>query len=85
MIGVRIAGIVAAAIGLSQVAAGEPAEVAWAARRLFELLAAECPTVLVFEDVHWAEAAMLRVRFAPLRACTGRIDPGGVHGATRGA
>ena len=57
----RVAGIVAAAIGLSQLAVGEPAEVAWAARRFFELVAAERPTVLVFEDVHWAEAAMLRV------------------------
>ena len=57
----RIAGIVAAAIGLSQTAVGAPAEVAWATRRLFEALSAERPVVLVFEDVHWAEAAMLRV------------------------
>jgi class 3 adenylate cyclase/tetratricopeptide (TPR) repeat protein len=57
----RVAGIVAAAIGLSQVAVGEPGEVAWATRRLFEMLSVERPTVLVFEDVHWAEAAMLGV------------------------
>jgi class 3 adenylate cyclase len=57
----RIAGIVAAAIGLSQSAVGVPAEVAWASRRLFEALSVERPVVLVFEDVHWAEAAMLGV------------------------
>ena len=59
--GQRIAAILAAAIGLSQGAAGPPAEVAWAARRLFETLSGERPVVLVFEDVHWAEAAMLKV------------------------
>jgi class 3 adenylate cyclase/tetratricopeptide (TPR) repeat protein len=57
----RIAGFVAAAIGLSQATVAAPLEVAWAARRLFEALSAEHPVVLVFEDVHWAEAAMLRV------------------------
>jgi class 3 adenylate cyclase/tetratricopeptide (TPR) repeat protein len=57
----RIAGILAAAIGLSQAAVAAPVEVAWAVRRLFEALSAERPLVLVFEDVHWAEDSMLTV------------------------
>jgi DNA-binding SARP family transcriptional activator len=34
-------------------------ETFWAARRLFESLAAERPLVLVFEDLHWAEPTLL--------------------------
>jgi len=34
-------------------------EVFWAARRLFESLAAERPLTLVFEDLHWAEPTLL--------------------------
>jgi DNA-binding SARP family transcriptional activator/tetratricopeptide (TPR) repeat protein len=34
-------------------------ETFWAARRLFETLAAERPLVLVFEDLHWAEPTLL--------------------------
>ena len=49
---------IAAAVGLSQ-SQLPVAELIWGARRLFETLAAERPLVLVFEDVHWAEATFL--------------------------
>jgi DNA-binding SARP family transcriptional activator len=39
--------------------AGPAGETAWAVRRLLEALAAERPLVLVLEDVHWAEPALL--------------------------
>jgi class 3 adenylate cyclase/tetratricopeptide (TPR) repeat protein len=57
----RITAIVAAAIGLTQSPVGEPAEVAWAMRRLFEAVFADRPAVLVFEDVHWADPGMLKL------------------------
>jgi class 3 adenylate cyclase len=34
-------------------------EIGWAARRLFERLAGEPPLIVVFDDIHWAEPAML--------------------------
>ena len=34
-------------------------EIAWATRRLFEILAAEQPLVVVLDDVHWAEPTFL--------------------------
>jgi tetratricopeptide (TPR) repeat protein len=49
---------VAWAIGLDAPAAGGD-EIAWAARKLFEWLAADDPLVVVFEDVHWAEPTLL--------------------------
>jgi class 3 adenylate cyclase/tetratricopeptide (TPR) repeat protein len=36
-------------------------ELHWGLRRLFELLAAERPLVLVFEDLHWAEPTLLEL------------------------
>ena len=56
--GVLVAERVARAIGLG----GTPAaveEVFWALRRTFEIIARRRPTVLVFEDVHWAESTLL--------------------------
>ena len=53
-VAVRLAGL----IGLSD----EPvpaAEAPWALRHLLEALAAARPLIAVFDDVHWAEAAML--------------------------
>jgi predicted ATPase/class 3 adenylate cyclase len=49
---------VASAIGLAD---GNFAldEVFWGTRRLFELLAARRPLVVVFDDIHWAEQAFL--------------------------
>jgi class 3 adenylate cyclase/tetratricopeptide (TPR) repeat protein len=51
---------VQSAIGLSE----EPfpvQDVSWASRRLFETLAEERPLVVVFDDVHWAEATFLEL------------------------
>jgi DNA-binding SARP family transcriptional activator len=50
----RIAGLIDAS---EEAASFE--ETQWAARRLFEALARERPLLLVFEDVHWAEPALL--------------------------
>jgi tetratricopeptide (TPR) repeat protein len=36
-----------------------PEETAWAIRRFLEILATEQPVIAVWEDVHWAEPAML--------------------------
>jgi len=45
-------------LGLSGATAA-PEETHWAIRKLFESLAAERPLVVVLEDVHWAEPALL--------------------------
>jgi class 3 adenylate cyclase/tetratricopeptide (TPR) repeat protein len=56
--GVRAAQAVAGLLGLT--AAGTTLEEGfWGVRRLCEVLAGPRPLVLVFEDVHWAEASML--------------------------
>lgn len=49
---------VLSAVGLSHNAGG-PEETAWAFRRLFEATARERPLVLVVDDVHWGEPALL--------------------------
>ena len=36
-----------------------PEEIAWGARKLFEAIAATRPHVVVFDDTHWAEPALL--------------------------
>ena len=36
-----------------------PEEIAWAIRRLLEILASDRPVIAVWEDVHWAEPAFL--------------------------
>jgi class 3 adenylate cyclase/tetratricopeptide (TPR) repeat protein len=38
---------------------GSPDETAWAFRRLFETLAGTTPLVVVVDDIHWADAALL--------------------------
>ena len=53
-----VADRVAAAIGLSQTAAPQ-AEVFWAVRRLHEQIARRQATLIVVEDVHWAEDTLL--------------------------
>jgi class 3 adenylate cyclase/tetratricopeptide (TPR) repeat protein len=40
---------------------GSPDETAWAFRRLFETLAAARPLVLVVDDIHWADPALLNL------------------------
>ena len=54
LIGRRVLG----AIGRSDEPA-QPEEMFWAVRRLFEAAARERPLVVVIEDVHWAEPALL--------------------------
>jgi class 3 adenylate cyclase/tetratricopeptide (TPR) repeat protein len=49
---------VASAVGLGAADFGLD-EINWGTRRLFELQASEKPLVVVFEDVHWAESALL--------------------------
>jgi class 3 adenylate cyclase/tetratricopeptide (TPR) repeat protein len=53
-----VASRVAAAAGRSRASATE-ADVQWAVRRLFEAMARRQPLVVVFDDIHWAEPAML--------------------------
>jgi class 3 adenylate cyclase len=65
---------VAMLIGVGEGSAGDRQSLFFSARRLVEALAAERPTVLVFEDIHWADAGMLdllevlasRIRDVPL-------------------
>ena len=55
----RIADVVAGAIGLSGAVAAT-AEIAWAVRRVLEIVAAtHGPLVVVLDDMHWAEPALL--------------------------
>jgi class 3 adenylate cyclase/tetratricopeptide (TPR) repeat protein len=56
--GDAIAARVAGAIGLGE-GGGDLRETFWAIRRLLELLAADGPLLLVFEDIHWAEPTLL--------------------------
>jgi class 3 adenylate cyclase len=53
-----VASRVAAAAGRSGASATE-VDVQWAVRRLFEALARRGPLVAAFDDIHWAEPAML--------------------------
>jgi class 3 adenylate cyclase/tetratricopeptide (TPR) repeat protein len=50
--------LIAGAIGASD-ERGPPEETAWAFRRFFETLAAPRPLVVVMDDIHWAEPALL--------------------------
>ena len=50
--------LIAGAIGANE-EAGSPEETAWAFRRLFETLAESRPLVVVVDDIHWAEPALL--------------------------
>jgi DNA-binding SARP family transcriptional activator len=49
----------AGAIGHGGPASWDAAEIFWAARRLLEVLARRHPLLVVFEDLHWAEATFL--------------------------
>jgi class 3 adenylate cyclase len=71
----EVASHIAMLIGLgSEGAVGDRQTLFFSARRLVEALATEQPTVLVFEDIHWADDGMLdllevlasRVRDVPL-------------------
>jgi DNA-binding SARP family transcriptional activator/tetratricopeptide (TPR) repeat protein len=56
---VRVAERLAGALGPSEHAASEAAEIFWATRRLLETLARRRPLLVVFEDLHWAEPTFL--------------------------
>ena len=56
--GERVASRIASAVGLSSAGAGQD-ELFWAVRRLLERLADGQPTLVVLEDLHWAEDTML--------------------------
>ena len=49
---------VSGAVGLSD-ATPAPEETFWAVRKLLAALSAECPLVVVFDDLHWAEDILL--------------------------
>ena len=51
---------VADATGVADTSA-DTQEIAWAVRRLFEALARKRPLIVVFDDVHWAEATFLNL------------------------
>jgi tetratricopeptide (TPR) repeat protein len=53
-----IAARIAGAIGATETA-GSPEEIAWAFRKLFELLARRRPLLIVIDDIHWAEPTLL--------------------------
>jgi class 3 adenylate cyclase/tetratricopeptide (TPR) repeat protein len=50
--------LITGAIGVND-EPGSPEETAWAFRRLFETLAARRPLLVVVDDVHWADPALL--------------------------
>jgi len=54
-------------------------ELRWGLRRYFERRAATAPLTLVFDDIHWAEAALLDLIRAPRRMVARAALPG-VHG-----
>src|SRR6187551_974408 len=54
----EVTGPLASILG-DEAAAGSPAEIAWAFRKLLESRAAERPLVVVFDDVHWGEPTFL--------------------------
>ena len=58
-------------------ASQEESFTAW--RRFLEALAAEGPTVLVFEDLHWADDALLVLPRAPGRLVGGRAAAAPLH------
>ena len=83
--GAEVAERVSAAIGLAEDAAGggDIQETFWAVRRLLEIVAADTPLVVLFEDIHWAEPTFLDLlqyvtRFSAERPllllCTSRPD-----------
>lgn len=54
----RIAQSLGAALGLSHESAGTD-EIAWGVRKLFEALGRQRPLVVIFDDIQWAEPALL--------------------------
>jgi class 3 adenylate cyclase len=54
----RMGEVLAAVVGASEVAASGD-DIAWATRKCLEMVARERPLVLLVEDLHWAEPALL--------------------------
>ena len=80
--GALVADRLAGAISLGP-AGGSPEEISWAARKLVEALAQDGPVIVVVDDIHWAEPALLDLleyvaTFATgvplLTLCTARPD-----------
>ena len=79
-----VADVLGLAAGLMEALEGErsPQEIAWAAREVMQGIADVQPLVLLFEDVHWAEAPLLdliehiadRVRAPMLILCLARPE-----------
>ena len=59
-------------------------EIAWAAREWVERLAAEQPVVLAFEDIHWAEDALLDLPAVNALAGTEQASHAGIAPARAG-
>ncbi len=74
---------VADAIGVADTSA-DTQEIAWAVRRLFEALARKRPVIVVFDDIHWAEATFLDLIEDLVVQESRRPDARRVHGP-RGA
>jgi class 3 adenylate cyclase/tetratricopeptide (TPR) repeat protein len=55
----NLSGVATTPLGTYSAQELSQAELHWGLRRLFELLAETGPTVLVFEDLHWAEPTLL--------------------------
>ncbi|HKX40917.1 MAG TPA: adenylate/guanylate cyclase domain-containing protein, partial [Burkholderiaceae bacterium] len=66
----NVADRLASAIGLSP-AAFPLHEVNWATRRLLETLAGDGPVVVVIDDIHWAESALLDLIDSIVTSSTG--------------
>ena len=60
-----------------------PEETAWAIRRFLEILASERPVIAVWEDVHWAEPALLDAIDHVADWASDALDPAAVHGEAR--
>jgi hypothetical protein len=54
----KVAAAVKVLLG-EQAAVTSPSEIAWAVRKLFESCADRAPLVVLFDDLHWAEPALL--------------------------
>jgi class 3 adenylate cyclase/tetratricopeptide (TPR) repeat protein len=65
------------ALGMGGETPARAQEIAWATRRLYEMLAARRPLIVVFDDLHWAESSLLDLiehvadwsRRAPILLC----------------
>ncbi len=68
-----VADVLGLAAGLMQALDGErsPQEIAWAAREVMDRIADVQPLILLFEDIHWAEAPLLDLveHLGRFRAC----------------